>query len=107
MERSLQNMRSQNSLELWAERVEVCRNSGMTVKQWCEENGIVPNTYYRWQKKVFAAMYPNQEEFYEVAMPRSTKNAIAKLEVNGITASIYSGADEESLLAVLRAMKTC
>ena len=55
MEQALRTAMSQNNLAIWAERARVCRSSGLPVKSWCAENGIVPNTYFRWQKKVFNA----------------------------------------------------
>lgn len=30
----------------WAERVRRCRESGLTVSEWCRENSINPKTYY-------------------------------------------------------------
>ena len=32
----------------------------MSVKRWCEENGVTTKTYYTWQKKVFTAMMEQQ-----------------------------------------------
>ena len=68
MEQTLQSVTRQNDLALWAERVQDCRSSGLSVKAWCAENGIVPNMYFRWQKKVFNAVCPEQSQFYEVPM---------------------------------------
>lgn len=36
----------------WKSQVEECKASGLTVKEWCEENGINLKTYYYRQKKV-------------------------------------------------------
>ena len=109
MEQTLQTMGSQNNLACWAERVRACRSSGMSVKAWCAENGIVPNTYFRWQKKVYDAMRQEQgqAQFYEVPMGKSRCRTAVSIEVNGITASVYCGADEETVLTVLRAMRLC
>ena len=107
MEQSLQTIRSQNNLEIWAQRVKDCRSSGLPIRQWCEENGIVPNTYFRWQKKVFNATCSEQNKFYEVTMPRITGGIAVSIEMGGISAEIHHGADEETILAVLRAMKSC
>lgn len=30
----------------WAERIRQCSESGLTVSEWCRENGINPKTYY-------------------------------------------------------------
>ena len=107
MEQSLQAVARQNNLTIWAERVQACRSSGLTVGAWCSENGIVPNTYYRWQKKVFNAMHAEEASFYEVRMLKSSSKAAVSIELNGISAKIHQGADEETILAVLRAMGSC
>ena len=39
----------------WRIRVGECRNSGQTVKEWCEENHVNLKTYYRWQKLIWDA----------------------------------------------------
>ena len=70
MERGLQAMKSQSNLAYWAERIEACRSSGLPIKSWCAENGIVPNTYFRWHKKVFRATCQEQEPFYEVPLAK-------------------------------------
>lgn len=41
-------------LSEWKERIIVCRNSGQPVQKWCEQNGINPKTYYRWERLLVA-----------------------------------------------------
>ena len=38
-------------LREWSVRIAECRNSGKTVKEWCAEQGISVQTYYRWEKR--------------------------------------------------------
>ena len=38
-------------LQEWSARIAECRNSGKTVKEWCAEQGISVQTYYRWEKR--------------------------------------------------------
>ena len=40
MEQSLQVMSKQERLENWTPRIMACRSSGMTVRAWCQENGL-------------------------------------------------------------------
>ena len=107
MEQSIQKTKSQRNLSVWMERVEACRRSGLSVEQWCAENGIVSNTYYRWQKKVFGEIRKHQDQFFEVPVSRPTSGVAASIEHNGFYASIYCGADEETIRALLGAMKSC
>ena len=41
-------------LSKWKERIIACRNSGQPVQGWCEQNGINPKTYYRWERLLMA-----------------------------------------------------
>ncbi|MCR5136554.1 MAG: hypothetical protein K6C12_05595 [Oscillospiraceae bacterium] len=107
MAQTLQIMAGQNNLALWTERVQACRSSGLSVKAWCTENGIVPNTYFRWQKKVFNSVYPEQEQFYEVPLPKNSGKVAVNIEMNGITAQVLHGADEATIRSVLLAMQSC
>ena len=36
----------------WKERVQECRSSGQSVKEWCAGHGISTATYYRWEREV-------------------------------------------------------
>ena len=80
MEQSIQKTKSQRNLSVWMERVEACRRSGLSVEQWCAENGIVSNTYYRWQKKVFGEIRKHQDQFFEVPVSRPTSGVAASIE---------------------------
>ena len=37
-------------LQEWSARIMECRSSGMTVKAWCEGQGISIKTYYYWER---------------------------------------------------------
>ena len=57
----LQTMNGQNKLTLWAERVSVCRSSDLSGRDWCKENDICEQTYYRWQRKLYGIAKAKQE----------------------------------------------
>ena len=41
-------------LQEWTARFAECRSSGMTVRAWCEAQGLSIKTYYYWEKRVAA-----------------------------------------------------
>ena len=45
-------VKHQAKLLEWKDRVTDCRSSGMSVKEWCKENGCSPKTYYRWEQEI-------------------------------------------------------
>ena len=50
---SLTTVKHQVNLQQRRQSVLECKNSGLTVKQWCKQRGIDQSTYYRWQKEVW------------------------------------------------------
>ena len=39
-------------LEKWNEVICAQKASGLTIKEWCEQNGISPNTYYYYLRRI-------------------------------------------------------
>ena len=111
MSTELQQLNGQNKLSLWAERISACRNSGLSVKTWCKDNSVCEQTYYKWQKKIFAVAKAQQErQFAEVTpiIPSNGSGQIAlSIHAGGIAADIHNGADPVTVEAVLRILKLC
>ena len=108
---SLQRVNRQQRLAEWSRRVEACRNSGLTVVQWCQENGIAVSTYFSWQRKVFQALKEVQEvTFAELPVMEASpfpRHVVASLEISGVQIQVYEGADTNTLQALLQAAKSC
>lgn len=70
-------LKHQAVLAGWAERVRECRSSGISVSEWCEEQGIERRAYYRWEREVLKAAGESkgvaaQTEFVQLA-PKATE----------------------------------
>ena len=111
MSTELQQLNVQTKVAMWAERISACRNSGLNVKSWCKENGVCEQSYYKWQKKIFAMAKAQQElQFAEVTpiIPSNGSGQIAlSIHASGIAADIHNGADPATVEAVLRILKLC
>ena len=111
MSTELQQLNVQTKVAMWAERISACRNNGLNVKSWCKENGVCEQTYYKWQKKIFAMAKAQQElQFAEVTpvIPSNGSGQIAlSIHAGGIAADIHNGADPATVEAVLRILKLC
>ncbi|WP_318257225.1 IS66 family insertion sequence element accessory protein TnpA [Ruminococcus sp. XPD3002] len=89
-------------LQEWSELIKTQQASGLTIKQWCEENGIKPNTFYCRLKKI-------REQFIEaptivplnVSQQRQSEIHIGK---NDLQISLPSDIDPETLLALVKAL---
>lgn len=120
-ETSIQTLGQRQRLLEWSQRVADCRQSGMSVKRWCDENGVSPKTYYTWQKKVFSVMVEQQKLqleaegregcFVELPAPQpiqqTPSDLVASVQVGQASVNIYSGADPELAQALVLALKSC
>lgn len=50
---SIAAARHESLLTMWRQRVIECRRSGLTVKQWCEDNNVHYKLYCYWQRQVW------------------------------------------------------
>lgn len=65
MKNELQIFNSQQRMAYWNDAVSKCRSSGMTVRDWCNREGINEKTYYYWQRKIFKVT-AKETEFVEI-----------------------------------------
>ena len=110
MSSALQVMNMDQTAAEWAARIKSCRSSGLTVKQWCSEHQISPQTYYRWQRRLFD-MVRNQQgvQFADVTPERPSPigGVAVTVRIAGKEAEIHNGADAAIVEAVLRVLKSC
>lgn len=67
----------------WRDRIAECRQSGQSVKAWCEQKGLKSSAYYYWVKKIKVSekeeAVDNSSPFAEVILLRESK--ISSLEI--------------------------
>lgn len=61
-------------LAQWAGIIKEQKQSGLTVKAWCSQNGITKDAYYYWQQKL-------RKEVYEAIKPQESLFAPVPNEV--------------------------
>ena len=107
----LQAYNEQQKLAEWAEKVAQCRNSGLNVRQWCQENKISLSNYYKWQRKIYAlAKEQHEVEFAKVTAAEtlvSSSTVAVSVRIGAAEADIHNGADPATVEAVLRILKLC
>ena len=40
-------------VELWKNRIEACKSSGLTIRSWCKENKVSASQYHYWINKLY------------------------------------------------------
>ena len=109
MSKSLRVIKENANLAEWMRQVEECRGSGMSVRAWCEQSGIAVSTYTYRQNKVWKELQKSNQ-FVEVPLScnESHNNNIAvSVKVGSICAEVHNGADEATLAALFRVLKSC
>lgn len=107
-EQSLQALNHQRKEELWAMRIQQCRASGLSIQDWCAEQGLSHHTYYKWQSRLFHKYAEATENgFYEVQLSSPSKDVAVTVKIGQHSADVYNGADAQTIKAVLKAMKSC
>lgn len=110
MSSALQTLNENQKMAEWAARITACRNSGLSVQEWCRANDICTQTYYRWQKRLFELAQAQQEvRFAEItpAQPVSSVGIAVTIRIAGAEADIHNGADTATVETVLRVLKSC
>lgn len=111
MEQNLQALNTQNKAAEWAAKIAERRSSGQSVKSWCKENGVCEQTYYKWQRKLFAMAKAQQEiQFAEVTPMHGqyhSGDVAVTVRLAGGEADIHAGADATTIETVLRILKSC
>lgn len=111
-------------LNEWTTRFAEQKSSGLTVRQWCEQNNYSVHTYNYWKhilKEELAcqvlpdivpiAISESVPQTLPVAAPlqstlaNCTIRATAKLSINGISIEFDSTASEEFLRTIIKAVR--
>jgi transposase len=91
----------------WAERIAAQRRSGMSVKQFCREQGLTECTFYAWRKRL-QERGPVRFALVERSARRQNRTTEAVLELvlaTGARLRIGSGVDAATLRTVLDALR--
>ena len=109
MSKSLSVVNRQQKLGEWAERVSACRNSGVSVRAWCQENEVCEQTYYRWQRRLYELAQEEREGVFAEITPiqRATGHIAVTVQIGSVELAVHNGADAATVEAVLRAVKSC
>lgn len=108
---------------IWRERVIACRGSGLSVRDWCEQEGVGLRSYYRHEREFLDLISAEQRGpsdpfwtadrpvFAELPAPkqepvtRQTGQAAATVHIGTVAVDIYDGAAEETLRTLLRVLR--
>lgn len=86
----------------WTEKIRKCSESGLTVSEWCRENGINLKTYYYHLRKLRKDIC-EQIPVPVMTVPEGSHSV--KLSIREVTAEIPEGISEQMMTSLIRAMR--
>ena len=83
----------------WTERIEAQQASGMTVKKWCEENGIKPKTFYYHLRKHREKSNESAPAIVPLGIPKGTSGI--RIEKNDLQISLPTDISPKLLIELV------
>lgn len=99
---ALATVKQEVRLQEWSAQIEAQQASGLTVQQWCMENGIKPKTYYYHLRKVREQFLDSSPAIVPLNVPQ--QSADIRIEKNGLQISLPANISPDTLTALVHAL---
>ena len=99
---TLATVKQEVRLQEWSAQVEAQQASGLTVRQWCIENGVNPKTYYYHLKKVREQFLNSSPAIVPLNVPQ--QSADIRIEKNGLQISLPANISPDTLLTLVQSL---
>ena len=103
---AITEIKSKVSMQEWQQRILDCQNSGMSVKAWCQQNGISTGSYYFHLRKIRESVL-EENQIIPLEPPKPVSSTGIRIESDSITITLPETVSPEQLTAVLSALKSC
>ena len=90
-------------LQEWSAQIEAQQASGLSLRQWCAENGIKPSTYDSRLKKVREQYIRSAQAVVPLTVPQQ-QSADIRIEKNDLHISLPTSITQDTLLALVNAL---
>ena len=98
--------------QFWQMVLETFKSSGLSVRQFCKQEGLSEPSFYSWRKRLSAHQNPDthkeppqSDSFIQVSIPPVKSGALELILASGHTLRIPSDIDREFLTGVLSSVK--
>ena len=99
---SIASVKQEVRLQEWSAQIEAQQASGLTVQQWCVENGIKPKTYYYRLKRVREQYLDSSPAIVPLNVPQRSSDI--RIEKNGLQISLPADISPDTLLALVQSL---
>jgi hypothetical protein len=97
--------------QFWQMAIETWRSSGLTVRQFCRQEGLPEASFYSWRKKLTKTLTSDSDKeaikpkpFIQVSLPKAKSGGLELVLASGHTLRIPSAIDRQTLTHVLSAL---
>lgn len=98
----------QDHEQFWRMAIETWQASGLSIRQFCKNEGLSEPQFYSWRKKLAGDSTEHDEKnepgppsFIEVAIPKDNHAAVELLLTSGSTLKIPAGIDAKTLTTII------
>ena len=96
---SIATVKRELRLKEWSAQIEAQQTSGLTVQQWCSQNGIKPNTYYNRLRRVREQYLDSATAIVPLTVPRQSSDI--HIEKDSLRISLPSDIEADTLIALV------
>ena len=97
----------------WQMVLETFKSSGLSVRQFCKQEGLSEPSFYSWRKRLTKVDEPEADEeeacqsesFFQVSIPKNNSIALELVLNSGNTLRISSGTDSATLNDVISVLQ--
>ena len=98
-------VREEYRLQQWRQIVQQCRESGLSNRDFCRQNGITEKTYYYWLRKLrMAAAGKDSPRIVELERQDSGGDMIC-IRFRNAEMTLPAGTDADAITAILRSLQ--
>lgn len=80
-------------LAQWSKLIQECRQSGLSIRSWCQKHDVSEKKFYYWQRRLRTDAYQASQQ--EQQLPSVT---FAALSVPSFNREVYQGFDTAAIL---------
>ena len=84
---AITEIKTKVSQQEWQQRILECQNSGMSVKAWCQENGISAGSYYFHLRKIRESVL-EEKQIVSLNPPKPVSSSEIRIESGRITITL-------------------
>jgi hypothetical protein len=83
-------------MEQWQQRIMDCQQSGMSIKAWCQENGVATSSYYHYLRKIRENML-QEKQIVPLELPKPSSSPAIRIESGSVTVTLPETALHEEV----------